>query len=65
MATVGEPFLSPIPTGWKCPVCGKVNAPWVQQCPCAGGPFTYPTCPPVTLPPETTPTPDTTPTIDC
>ena len=34
MATVGEPFLSPIPTGWKCSVCGKVNEPWVQQCPC-------------------------------
>jgi uncharacterized OB-fold protein len=19
--------------GWKCPECGKVNAPWMQQCP--------------------------------
>ena len=24
--------------GWKCPVCGIVNAPWVAHCPCAGNP---------------------------
>ena len=22
--------------GWVCPICGKVNAPWLSQCPCAG-----------------------------
>lgn len=21
---------------WQCPVCGKVNAPFVAQCPCGG-----------------------------
>ncbi len=24
-----------IPTGWKCPVCGRVNAPHVSTCPCS------------------------------
>ena len=23
-------------TGWQCPVCSAVNAPWVMQCPCGG-----------------------------
>ena len=22
------------PVGWRCPVCGCGNAPWVSQCPC-------------------------------
>lgn len=22
--------------GWKCPVCGRVLAPWVPECPCNG-----------------------------
>ena len=22
--------------GWRCPVCGNVNAPWVASCPCGG-----------------------------
>lgn len=29
--------------GWQCPVCGKVNAPWVAQCPCDGKLKTYTT----------------------
>ena len=23
-------------TGWICPVCGKVHAPWVPSCECNG-----------------------------
>jgi hypothetical protein len=23
-----------IPTGWACPRCGKINAPWVTSCDC-------------------------------
>ena len=32
--------------GWVCPVCGKVNAPWANQCTCKGKlPAPYgPTC---------------------
>lgn len=22
------------PTGWQCPVCNKVHAPWISQCTC-------------------------------
>ena len=22
--------------GWRCPVCGAVNAPWMPQCSCKG-----------------------------
>jgi len=25
----------PVPTGWKCPICQKVNAPAVKACPCS------------------------------
>ncbi len=39
--------------GWKCPVCGKGNAPSVTQCPCVppyyNGPIWYNT-PPYTQP---------------
>lgn len=24
-------------TGWVCPICGNVYAPWVMQCPHCGG----------------------------
>lgn len=26
------------PTGWRCPICGAINAPFVWQCPCGGNP---------------------------
>ena len=26
------------PTGWQCPLCGKVHAPWVPSCVCTGPP---------------------------
>lgn len=22
--------------GWQCPVCGKILAPWLSECPCQG-----------------------------
>ena len=28
------------PKGWICPRCGRVNAPWVNQCSCNSSPFT-------------------------
>ena len=29
--------------GWICPRCGRVNAPWVMQCPCKSEVITYTT----------------------
>jgi len=26
------------PTGWQCPLCGKIHAPWVTSCVCTGPP---------------------------
>jgi hypothetical protein len=31
-ATFPEPTFGPV--GWKCPVCGRGNAPWLLQCDC-------------------------------
>ena len=28
-------FNSPSNHGWICPVCGRVNAPWITKCPCS------------------------------
>jgi hypothetical protein len=28
--------LPPHQLGWKCPVCGRGNAPWMATCPCNG-----------------------------
>ena len=33
--TTVEPYKN-INYGWKCPVCGRILAPWVPECPCNG-----------------------------
>ena len=37
-----------IPTGWQCPLCGKIHAPWVSTCECKSVPNIYK---PVEIPP--------------
>lgn len=27
-------FKFPPQMGWECPKCGRVNAPWISECPC-------------------------------
>lgn len=42
---MGEP---PKQYGWVCPLCGRANAPWLNQCPCQPiktWTFTSPTAP--------------------
>ena len=34
-------FVPPVPTGWKCPQCGRIHAPFVSTCP-----FCAPHCQP-------------------
>jgi len=41
----GDQYPSPPPQGWVCPICHRVNAPWVVQCPCGGEPSIPPTIP--------------------
>lgn len=40
---IGHELLPSVPTrfsfvfdGWRCPVCGRGNAPFVASCPCTG-----------------------------
>ena len=44
-------FKAPAPTGWVCPVCGAANAPWVSQCPCRNGGYSYTPVPYLDPPP--------------
>ena len=30
-----------IQSGWYCPKCGMVNAPWMEQCPCNVSPMMF------------------------
>jgi len=30
-----------IEDGWRCPRCGKINAPWVRQCDCPPSTYTW------------------------
>jgi hypothetical protein len=29
-------YPQPVPMGWKCPECGRINNPNVPSCPCGG-----------------------------
>jgi len=37
--TPEKPFVN---YGWKCPVCGRGNAPWLSTCPCTPHTPTWP-----------------------
>lgn len=34
--TSATPLPDNTPTGWRCPTCGRGNAPWSSVCPCQG-----------------------------
>ena len=42
---------SNIQDGWRCPRCGKINAPWVRQCDCPSSITTYTTWDKITVNP--------------
>lgn len=50
-------------SGWRCPVCGRGNAPFVSQCPCTGG--GYPPYIPVIPPGPWYPQPWGAPVVTC
>lgn len=33
-------IIDPPRQGWQCPVCKRINAPFVSQCPCSSVPVT-------------------------
>ena len=37
-------YTPPIQQGWKCPVCGRGNAPHISTCSCTPLPAPYSTC---------------------
>ncbi len=57
--TADETIVKGGPVGWRCPVCGRVNAPWITVCPCSTGcwPPYRPPCPCPVKPPYPDPGP--------
>lgn len=40
--TSATPLPDNTPTGWRCPTCGRGNAPWSSVCPCQGPVYASP-----------------------